>query len=138
VAPPALAIVLVAGADRRVLPALAFVPQLQGAEVRAVHVALDPAAGMRIARDWMTLSLTELPLHIEEPVDASLAVTVRALVARELRARPRVTVIVPEMDLGRWWQPLLHRGTGRALAWELTSMPNVTTVVLPVRIDLPA
>ena len=42
---------------------------------------------------------------------------------------------VPEIDLGRWWQPLLHRGIGRDIAWHLHDLRQVTTVVLPVRLD---
>ena len=133
-----LAVVLVAAVDKRVLPALALLPQLVGSEAIALHIALDPEQSYQLARDWMDLGGGTLPLRVEEPAGRALAPAVRRVVAREARVRPRVTVIVPEMDLGRWWQPLLHRGTGRAVAWELAGLARVTTVVVPVRIDLPA
>jgi hypothetical protein len=131
-----LAIVLVAAVDRRVLPALALAPQLADCEVRAVHVAIDPDDSLRLARDWMDLGISWPPLHIEEPTADTLQACVRDLVEREAAARPHVTVLVPELDLNRWWQPLLHRGTGRAVAWMLHDLVNVTTAVLPVRVDL--
>ncbi|HUQ38831.1 MAG TPA: hypothetical protein VM030_01630 [Acidimicrobiales bacterium] len=133
---PPLAMVLVAAADRRLLPALALTPQLAGYERRAVHIAIDPAESTRLGRDWMSLALDGLPLHIEEPTAPTIPLIVRDLVRRELAERPAVTVIVPEMDLGRWWQPLLHRGMGRAVAWELDGIEGATTVVLPMRVDL--
>jgi hypothetical protein len=133
-----LAIVLVAAMDRRVLPAVALLPQLVGSDARALHIATDPQQSYRLARDWMDLGVSSLPLQVEEPTGDTLVASVRRVVEREARTRPRVTVIVPEMDLGRWWQPLLHRGTGRAVAWELAGLARVTTVVVPVRVDLPA
>ena len=132
----ALAIVLVAAVDRRVIPALALAPQLGDCEVQAVHIAFDVEASYRLARDWMDLGITWPSLHIEEPSGPDLPSCVREVVAREAVGRAHVTVLVPEMDLNRWWQSLLHRGTGRAIAWELHGIPNVTTAVLPVRVDL--
>lgn len=132
-----LALVFVAAVDRRVLPALALAPRFSDGDVRAVHVAFDVAASNRLARDWMDLNITWPPLHIEEPTAPTLALTVRDLVLRELRGRDRVTVLIPELTINRWWQPLLHRGTGRAIAWSLADLDGVTTVVLPVAVSLP-
>ena len=133
-----LALVLVAAVDRRVLPAVALLPQLVGSDARALHVAVDAEQSFRLARDWMELGVATLPLQVEEPDGQTVAGAVRRVVEREAAARPRITVIVPELDLGRWWQPLLHRGTGRAVAWELAGLRSVTTVIVPVRVDLPA
>lgn len=133
---PGLAVVLVGAVDRRMLPALALVPMLADCEARAVHVAFDPGASYCLASAWMDLGLEWLPLHIEEPVAPTLAGCVRHVIGREAASRPSVTVLVPEIDLGRWWQPLLHRGAGRDIAWHLHGLERVTTVVLPVRLDL--
>ena len=134
-----LAIVLVGAADRRMLPALRLVHQLSFSEARALHVCTDAAAAHALATAWMELGLEWLPLHIAEPLDdEALAATVRRVVEQERCGRPAVTVLVPEMDLGRWWQPLLHRGTGRTIAWHLSGLRDVTTAVLPVpvRVDV--
>ena len=134
-----LAIVLVGAADRRMLPALRLVPQLAFSEARALHVCTDAAAAHTLATAWMELGLEWLPLHIAEPQgDEVLATTVRRVVEQELRARPAVTVLVPEMDLGRWWQPLLHRGTGRTIAWHLAGIRDVTIAVLPAPVRVGA
>jgi hypothetical protein len=128
-----LAVVLVAAVDRRMLPAVALLPQLVGSDAMALHVATDPEQSYRLARDWMDLGITSLPLQVIEPSGGTIAASVRSFIEHERGRRPRVTVIIPEMDLGRWWQPLLHRGTGRAVAWELADLRRVTTVVVPVR-----
>jgi hypothetical protein len=134
-----LALVLVAAPDRRMVPALAVLPQLAGCDARALHIAFDPEQAHDLARYWMDLPLTSLPLQVQEPdEDETLAAAVRRIVKEERGSRPRITVIVPEMDLGRWWQPLLHRGTGRAVAWHLADLRGVTTLVVPVPIDLPS
>ena len=69
----ALTVVLVAAVDRRVLPALAFVPQLAESDVWAVHIAEDAAESHRLARDWMDLGISWPPLHVEEPAGGTLA-----------------------------------------------------------------
>lgn len=133
-----LTVVLVAALDRRVLPALSLVPMLAGADALALHIAVDAVASCQLGRDWMDLGITWLPLHIEEPTSPDLVSSVYDFVAHEVSRRPWVTVVIPEMDLGRWWQPLVHRATGRSVAWALHDLPRVTTVVVPVRVDLGA
>jgi len=132
---PGLVLVLVGAADRRMLPALHLVPQLDG-EARALHVAVDPEQAAALAAAWVQLGLAWLPLELAEPGGATVAAAVRNLVVREAAGRPRVTVLVPELDL-RWrWQLLLHRGCGREIAWHLQGLRRVVTAVLPVPVDL--
>ena len=130
-----LVIVLVGAVDRRMLPALALVPQLADCDARAVHVCFDQTETCQLETAWMDFGLDWLPLHVETPTGVTLAESVRHIVEREAVARPRVNVLVPEMDLGHWWQPLLHRGMGRHIAWHLHDLRGVTTVVLPVRLE---
>jgi hypothetical protein len=126
----ALALILVGHVDRRVVPALTLAATLSDYELRAMHIAIDPLTTEQLAHDWMALGLA-LPLQIEEPVDASLVGTVRSIVERETGEHRRVLVIVPELDLDRWWQTLLHRSTGRRIARGLAALRRVSTVVLP-------
>jgi hypothetical protein len=127
-----LAVALVRSVDRRVLPAIGLLAQLVSSETYALHVATDAMEAGKLARTWMELEIDWLPLRIEEPSTVSLAGSVRAIVQREAASRPNVVVLIPELDLDRWWQPLLHRGTGRDIARHLHGVPHVTSVVLPV------
>ena len=131
-----LTVLLVAAVDLRFRTGLALLPQFEGCDERALHISLDRDQTCALAQRWMDLGIASLPLQIEEP-GGDLVHSVRVAVEREARIRPRVTVIIPEIALGRWWQPLLHRGRARALAWELAGVDGVTTVIVPVRLDLP-
>jgi hypothetical protein len=131
-----LALVLVGQLDRRVLPALSFAASLPNYELKAVHVSVDAAASRALATDWMELDLGWVPLHIEDAEDGSLLASVRSVVEREVADRRRLLVIVPEMDLDRWWQSLLHRSTGRRVARRLHALRRVSTVVVPFPTEL--
>jgi hypothetical protein len=128
---PGLALILVDRADRRMLPALRLAANLPDYEPRAVHVSIDAAETQQLTHDWMELGLSWVPLLIEEPSAPSLVRSVRDVVERESEGRGRVLVIVPELDLDKWWQTLLHRSTGRRIARALVALRLVSTVVLP-------
>jgi hypothetical protein len=124
-------VVLVSAVDRRILPALRFVSGLPFAEPRALHVSFDPDETRRITVDWLRLGLTWLPLYIREASPGGIAASVRELVEEEAGAVDSVTIVVPELDLPRWWHPLLHRQTARRIASELQRAPRITTVIVP-------
>jgi hypothetical protein len=126
-----LALILVGSVDRRVLPAHWLAARLPELEPLAVHVSEDAAGSQELANAWMELDLAWVPLHIEEPRDESFLACVQRVVEREAADRSRVLVIVPELDLDRWWQTLLHRSTGRRIARRLHDSSRVSTVVLP-------
>ena len=128
---PGLALILVDRADRRMLPALRLAANLPDFEARAVHVSVDALETEQLTHDWMELGLTWVPLVIEEPTAETLVGTVQEVVERESEGRGRVLVIVPELDLDKWWQTLLHRSTGRRIARALIAHRRVSTVVLP-------
>lgn len=126
------ALVLVSTIDRRILPALRFVSRLPDTDVRALHVCVDPVETRRLAREWMALGLTWLPLHIHDPAAPGLPDSLRVAILEEAqRAGGGLTVVVPELELYRWWHPLLHRRTARRIAQEMQALPRVTTVIVP-------
>ena len=126
-----LALILVGEADRRVLPALMLAARLPELEPRALHIAVDPEESRRLSEAWMALDLSWVPLHVVEPEDETFLGCIQRLVAAEAAVRSRVLVVVPEVDLDRWWQTLLHRSTGRRIARSLLGHHRVSTIVLP-------
>jgi hypothetical protein len=126
-------VVLISAVDRRILPALRFVSRLPFAEPRALHVSIDPEQTRRIADDWMVLGLSWLPLDIRERSDLGIAASVRA--ALEEAGVASVTVVVPELNMPRWWHPLLHRQSARHIAAELQGVPGTTTVIVPFTLE---
>lgn len=128
------AVLLIGPLDRRVVPALRFVNSLPDTDVHALHVSFDTAETRRLAEAWMELDATWLPLRICEPADGRMTPAIRAAVAAEAEdAGAPVTVIIPELELRRWWHGLLHRRTGRRLALALQDLPGVTAVLVPYR-----
>lgn len=126
-----LALLLVGEVDRRILPALTLAARLPELEPKALHVALDPDQSRQAADAWMDLDVAWMPLHIEEPADETFLACVQRVVATEAARRSRILVIVPELDVDRWWQTLLHRSTGRRIARRLSRDSRVSTLVLP-------
>ncbi|MDQ1402269.1 MAG: hypothetical protein QOG03_585 [Actinomycetota bacterium] len=126
-----LALILISHVDRRVLPALSLAARLPEFDLKAVHLSFDPLESQQLARDWMELGFAWIPLHITEPGDETFVDSVRSVVEEESEERSRVLVIVPELDLDRWWQTLLHRSTGRRIARSLQALHRVSTIVLP-------
>ena len=124
-------LVLVSVVDRRIVPALRFVSRLGFADTRALHVSIDPDETRRLARDWMNLGLSWLPLHIRDATTGGLAPSVCAAVREEAVSTGSVTVVLPELDSERWWYPLLHRRSARRIAARLQSLPGVTAVIVP-------
>ena len=101
-------------------------------EPKALHIAEDRYESQELASTWRELDLGWVPLQIEEPADdEQFLACVKRVVEREATERSRVLVIVPELDLNRWWQTLLHRSTGRRIARDLHDHSRVSTLVLP-------
>jgi hypothetical protein len=132
--PDGLVLVLVGTLDRRIVPALRFVSTWTGADLRAVHVAIDPAATARLASEWMALDVGWLPLHVHDAVARTLPASIVASVVAEATAAgvDRCTVVVPQLDVPGRWQQLLHRHTGTEIARALARVPGVTTLVAPL------
>jgi|GEM_PF-5135320 hypothetical protein len=124
-------VVLVSVADRRIVPALHVVSRLGCSDSRALHVSVDAEATRKLAADWMDLGLSWLPLHIEEAAAEGVLASVRRAIEKDADGGDRVTVVVPELDVVRWWQPLLFRSRARRIAEELQPLPGVTTVIVP-------
>lgn len=124
-------IVLVSVVDRRIVPALRFVSRLGYTDTRAVHVSVDADETRRLAADWMDLGLSWLPLHIRDGTAESLPVSVCDAVRHEVVGATSVTVVIPELDVLRWWHPLLHRRSARRIAAHLQQLPDLTTVIVP-------
>lgn len=126
-----LVVLLVAGVDRRILPAVRFLSRLPDTDLRAVHMSVDAETSQRLALDWMDVGLSWLPLHIHDPGAGTLEESVRQLLERQTDPGRPVTVVVPELELGRWWSPLLHRRNARRIARQLQPLRTVTTVIVP-------
>ena len=128
-------LLLVSAVDRRIVPAIRFVSRLPFAQPRALHVSIDADATRRFLEDWMRLELTWLPLHVREAPSGHIAEAVRSAIDEEADHYGTVTIVVPELNLPRWWHPLLHRQDARHIAAGLQDVPGATTVIVPLTLD---
>lgn len=127
------ALVFVSEVDDSVSGAVAYARGLGAAEVRAVHVALDPLAADRIRDDWRASRLP-VPLEVVDAPFRSLEDPVLETV-RDVTARPNTiaAVVVPELATGSWWRDLLHNERSLYLGWLLRFEPGVVLSTVPLR-----
>ena len=125
------AVVLVGALDRRVVPALRFAARLGHADVKALHVSVDPEQTRRLVEGWMAVDLAWLPLDVRAGASESLLASVRRVVAEEAAEAGELTVVLPEAQHDSWWHRLLHRRAARRIAAALSGDRAVSTVIVP-------
>ena len=125
------ALVLVGSVDRRLVPALRFSLRLSDTEVRALHVSVDAEETRRVARAWMELDLTWLPLHIRDGSSGSFLESICRVVEDELDQSGDLTVILPEVERRGAISALVHRRSARRIAHALRAQRRLTTVIVP-------
>ncbi len=126
-----VALVLVPGVHRGIVPALAYARAIS-TEAEAVSVEIDPASTPRLRAEWAKLD-TDMPLTVLKSPWRSLTEPVIRY-TRTLRAEKHVelvTVIIPEFVVTHWWHGLLHNQSGLLLKLALLFEPGV--VVANVR-----
>ena len=128
-------VVIVSSMNRETVEALRYaVKRCQ--EVRAVHVDLDPSCAAEVKRDWAqwgggaTLEVLDSPYR-------SFVEPVLQFVQRIEAEGPNrlMTIVLPEVIPGRWWQTLLHNRWSVQLRAALINRPRVTiltTVAWPL------
>ncbi len=103
----------------------------QGAELRAVHFAVDDQVAQELAGEWQRLGLSRVPLEIVESSDRRLTKAAVTTVARELAdGETEVTVLLPDRKYRGIWHRVLHDRTAESIEEEVSRLPhaNVTSV----------
>ncbi len=133
--PPAagrhVVIVPVGGLQRAVVRALQYARTLS-ADVRALYVEVDPAAGEAIRRDW-TVWGQGVPLETLASPYRSLLEPLLEYIEDVRRADPDgyVTVILPEFVPRRMWHHLLHNQHALLIKGALLFKPNIILTSVP-------
>jgi hypothetical protein len=128
------AIVPVAELDVRARQALAFARAIapDPGQVTAVHVtdAIEGSADLR--QEWSRSGLGVELVVIESPY-RSLSGPLLAYVEaqQELHPRETITVVLPELVPGRWWEHLLHNQTALRLKAALLFRPGIVVANVP-------
>jgi amino acid transporter len=104
----------------------------QGAELRAVHFAVDDQVSAELAAEWQRLGLTRVPLEIVECSDRRLTKCAVTTVARELAdGETEVTVLLPDRKYRGIWHRVLHDRTADSIEREVSQLPHANVTAVP-------
>ena len=128
------AIVPVADLDVRARQALAFARAIapDPGQVMAVHVTDDIGNTAALREAWSGAAHGVELIVIESPY-RSLSGPLLAYIEaqQELHPKDTITVVLPELVPGRWWEHLLHNQTALRLKAALLFRPGVVVANVP-------
>ena len=115
--------------------AVSYASSLKAAELEAVFFSTDPDEQQRVLSEWSDWRMG-IPLSI---VDAPFRDLTRPMLDEVRRHTSRrgtvVTVVLPELVVGRWWEHLLHNQTALFLKRLLLFEPSVVVTSVPFHVS---
>jgi hypothetical protein len=125
-------IVVLPRLDLPSLQALSYAQELHATSREAVTVAADPHSTGDLTDAWPHLA-TDMPLTVLDApfrdITHPLLGHIRAV--RGTHPRDLVTVVVPELVVGGYWQQQLHNQSAVVLLTHLNLIPGVVVVHVP-------
>ncbi|MGH9009254.1 MAG: APC family permease [Acidimicrobiia bacterium] len=129
-------VVLVGGVHRGVLEALAYARSLAPNHLVAVTVVSDEDEQEKIEKAWAIHEITDPLDIIYSPYRELSRPILRFLDEIDTRwANDVVTVLIPEVVVGRWWEQLLHNQTALFLKGRLLFRKGVVVTSVPYHLD---
>ncbi len=130
------ALVLVSGVHNSTLQAIEYAETLQATDIRAISFGLEPARTERLGNEWLEARIPH-PLEIEDSpfrdMGQSLLHYIRPF---DPNGTDRViTVIIPEVVLGKTRHNLLHGQTALLVKRRLLFERGVVVVSVPYHMD---
>lgn len=128
-------IVLVGGLHRGTVSGIEFAKSLRPDHLIAVHICETEADGEAMAKRWAEYE-DDVELDIVVDPYRNLRGTVHRFVA-EVEQRwddDRITVVIPEFVVHRWWEHLLHNQAALFLKGSLLFKDNVVVVSVPYQV----
>jgi amino acid transporter len=105
-----------------------------GGDVRAVAVAIEPAAAKRLGEQWKRWD-PGIPLTVLPCPNRSLVATLVGYVRKQTARGHQVTVLLTQIETRRWWHRLLHNPRGPVLNAALRARTDAVVATLAVRLD---
>lgn len=128
-------VVLVGGLHRGTVSGIEFAKSLHPDHLIAVHICETEADGEAMAKRWAEYE-DDVELDIVVDPYRNLRGTVHRFVA-EVEQRwddDRITVVIPEFVVHRWWEHLLHNQAALFLKGSLLFKDNVVVVSVPYQV----
>ncbi|MDO5682949.1 MAG: APC family permease [Propionibacteriaceae bacterium] len=126
------AVVVVSQLNRPTLRAVMFAKGTRPSTIEAITVSVDPEETERVVAQWQAADLG-VPLRViaspYREVVGPVVTYVRDL--RKTSPRDVVSVYVPELVVGHWWESVLHNQTGLILRTRLHFAPGVMVTSVP-------
>jgi amino acid transporter len=111
--------------------AVAYARSLNAAAVWAIYFVLDPEQDQRVVDEWIEWRMG-VPLSIVEAPFRDLTGPILDEIRKHTSHEGTiVTVVLPELVVGRWWEHLLHNQTALFLKRLLLFEPNVVVTSVP-------
>jgi amino acid transporter len=126
------AIVPVVKINEPTLRTLAFARAIHPDDLTAVTVRVDPDETDELFREWVRRDIPVPLTEIDSPyrdITQPLLDYVRSIHRRS--PRDVVSVFVPELVVGRWWEALLHNQSALRLKTRLLFQPGVMVTSVP-------
>jgi hypothetical protein len=131
-------LVLVDDLNRSTARALQYARALTPDELRAVHIAIDPAKARHLAEEWAAAAVRRVPLELVDCPDRRLSRAVLEVVAEELGDREtEVTLLLPRREYAHPWHRLLHDRTSSSIARAVAGLPHANVTFVPFHFAAP-
>lgn len=128
-------IVPIASINRASIRALRYAETISD-HVVAFNVSIDPENGKKVRQRYSLLN-TEIPLHIEySPYRKIVDPLLEYIDSEEYNYTKgdMITVIVPEFEVKKGWQRILHNGSGRYIARRLLKYKHIVVATMPLQL----
>lgn len=132
------AIVLMDKLNKPQLKALDYALSSRHTKLEAVHVAIDPAAATAFAKQWKKYEKElGLPLRIiASPYREFTEPLIQFLHDhREANGNERISVYLPKLVVGHWWEHIFHNHRAGRLRKELMYLRGVMVTLVPWRLE---
>ena len=128
-------IVLVGGVHRGTVTGVEFAKSLNPDHLIAVHVCDNEQAGEAFAARWAEFEPSVMLEVVVDPYRNLRGTVLRYVELVERRwDDDRITVVIPEFVVHRWWEHLLHNQAALFLKGSLLFRENVAVVSVPYQV----
>lgn len=128
-------IVLMSSVNRASIRALRYAETISD-HVVAFNVSIDPESGEKIRQRYSLLQ-TKVPLHIKYSPYRKIVDPLLEFIDSEEYQYTKgdmITVIVPEFEVRKRWQRILHNGTGQYIAKRLLKYKHIVVATMPLQL----
>ena len=132
------AIVLMDKLNKPQLKALDYALSSRHTHLEAVHIAIDPDAAKRFAKTWKKFEKEiGVPLRIiESPYREFSSPLIEYLQQhRSENGSERISVYLPKLIVGHWWEHLLHNHRASRIRKQLMYVRGVMVTLVPWRLE---